>query len=120
MGHLLSEIRDVTDRSFPVDQAGHRVSLALRRFDDRSPIMVGDVVKSKRNTMPRQDVPDGDAEGDQGNWMRVSMGVYATEAKPNRKRTCTRQQQRVFMENDISEIGWIIGIHRRSEFAIAY
>ena len=85
MGHLLSEIRDVTDRSFPVDQAGHRVSLALRRFDDRSPIMVGDVVQSKRNTMPSQDVPDGDAEGDQGNWMRVSMGVYVTEAKPNRK-----------------------------------
>jgi hypothetical protein len=50
----------------------------------------------------------------------MSMGVYMTEAKPNRKRPCTRQQQWVFMENDISEIGWIIGIHRRSEFAIAY
>jgi hypothetical protein len=53
MRHLLSEIRDIADPALPIDQAGHRVTLALRRFDDRSPIMVGDVVEPKWNAMAR-------------------------------------------------------------------
>lgn len=63
MRNFLSEIRDVADPALPVDQVRHCVTLALRRVDDRSSIMVGNVVESKRNTMARQDVPDGDAEG---------------------------------------------------------
>lgn len=42
------------------------MTLAPGRFDDRRPIVVGDVVESKWNTMTRQDVPDGDAEGRPG------------------------------------------------------
>lgn len=62
-GHLLSEIRKVADPAFPVDQAGHRVALAFRGFDDRRSIMVRDVLEPKRNMVSGQDVPDGDAEG---------------------------------------------------------
>lgn len=75
MRHLLPEIRDVADPAFPVDQAGHRVPPALRRFDDRCALMVGDVVKAKRNAMARQDVPDRDAEGRPG---KLDEGEHAS------------------------------------------
>lgn len=73
MHDLLTEIRDIADPALPVDQARHCVAMPLRRVDDRRPIMVGDVLEAKRNAMAGQYVPDGNAEGDQGNWMSVSM-----------------------------------------------
>ena len=79
--HLLTEIRDVADSALPIDQAGHCVTLALRRFDDRSPIMVGDVVESKPNAMVRQDVPDRDAEWGPGKLDEGEHGTYMTDAK---------------------------------------
>ncbi len=81
MRHLLSEIRDVANPALPIDQAGHRMALALRRVDDRRPIMVGDVVKTKRNTMACQDVFDGDAEGGPRKLDESEHGAYMTEAK---------------------------------------
>ncbi len=66
------------------------MTLSLGRFDDRGTIMIGDVVEPKRNTMACQDMPDRDAEGDQGSWIRVSMGVYMKEARRNRKRLWVR------------------------------
>jgi len=62
------------------------MTLSLRRFDDRRPIMIGDIAEPKRNTMACQDVSDRDAEGRPRKWMRVSMEFYMTEAKRNRKR----------------------------------
>ena len=46
-----------------VDKAGYCMTFPLCRFDDRCSIMIGDIVKPKRNTMTFQDVPDRDAEG---------------------------------------------------------
>lgn len=63
MRHLLSEISEVADPALPIDQAGYRVTLALRGFNDWSSIMVRDVVEAKWNSMAGQDVSDGDAEG---------------------------------------------------------
>lgn len=63
MRHLLPRIHDVVDSALPIDEAGPRVASALRRCDNRRPIMVGDVMESKRNAMARQNVPDGDTEG---------------------------------------------------------
>ena len=60
---LLSKICDVADPSFPIEQTGYRMPLALRRFDDWISIMVVDVLEAKRNAMAGQDVLDGDAEG---------------------------------------------------------
>lgn len=85
MRDLLSEICDVADPALSIDQAGHRVTLALCRCDDRGPIMLGDVVKSKRNAMARQDVPDCDAEGGPKKLDEGEHGVYMTEARRNRK-----------------------------------
>lgn len=63
MRDLPAKIRDIADPALPVDQAEHRVATALRRVDDWSSIMVGDIVEAKRNAMVCQDVRDGDAEG---------------------------------------------------------
>lgn len=84
MRNFLSEISLVTDGVPPVDQAGHRVTLSLHRFDDRNPIMVGDIVKPKRNTMACQDVPDRDAEGRPRKLNEGEHGVLyeRSEAKP--------------------------------------
>ena len=84
--HLLSEVRDVADPASPVNQARCRMTLALRRCDDRCSIMVGDVVESKRNTMARQDVSDGDAEGGPRKLNEGEHGIYMMETKRNRKR----------------------------------
>jgi hypothetical protein len=83
--HLLPEIRQVADPALPVDQAGHRMPLTLRRFDDRSPIMVGDVVESERNTMARQDVSDCDTERGPRKLNQGDHGTYMKEANRNRK-----------------------------------
>lgn len=88
MRHLLPKIRDVTDPSLPVEQAGHRVTLAFRRFDDRSSVMVGDIMESKWNAMARQDVPDRDAEWGPGKLDEGEHRAYMTEAKRNRKIAC--------------------------------
>ncbi len=57
--------------------------------------MIGDVLESKRNTMARQDVPDGDAEGGPGKLDEGEHGVYMTDAKRNskvtRKQRCLRR-----------------------------
>ena len=63
MRNLLSEVRSITNGLLPVDKAGHRMTLSLRRFDDRRPIMIGNIAEPKRNTMACQDAPDRDAEG---------------------------------------------------------
>ncbi len=63
MRDLLAKIRDIADPALPVDQAGHRMPLALGCCDDWSSIMVGDVVESERNMLARQNVPDRNAEG---------------------------------------------------------
>ena len=70
--------------------------------------MVGDVVESERNMLARQDVPDGDAEGGPRKLDEGEHGVYMTEAKRNRKRPCTLQLLRVFMDIEISKVGKII------------
>jgi hypothetical protein len=93
MRHLLTEIRDIADPAFPVDQAGTRVTLALRRFDDRRPIMVGDVVEAKRNAMAGQDVPDRDAEVRPRKLYEGEHETYMTEAKRDSK--VTRKQRRL-------------------------
>ena len=49
-----------------VNKAGHCITLPLCRFDDRGSIMVGDIVKPKRNTMACQDVSERGAEGRPG------------------------------------------------------
>lgn len=85
MRSFLSEIRDVADPALPVDQARHCVTLALRRVDDRRPIMVGDVVEFKRNTMARQDVLDRDAEGGPRKLDQGEHGVYMKEVGGNFK-----------------------------------
>ncbi len=80
MRNLLPEIREVTNAALPVDQAGHRVALTFCRFNDQGSIMVGDIVKPKRNTMAGQDVPDRDAEGRPRKLDQGEHGVYMTEA----------------------------------------
>ena len=106
--HLLSEIRKVTDPTFPVDQPGHRVTLALCRFDDRCSIMVGDVVEAKRNTMARQDVPDRDAEGGPRELDEGEQGTYMTESKRNRKiaRRPSRLRPLPFRRRAESAVAW--------------
>ena len=81
MRNLLSEIRDIADPALPIDQAGHRVALALGCCDDWISMMVGDVVEAKRNTMARQNVPDRNAEEGQGNRIRVSRGEIYDESE---------------------------------------
>ncbi len=85
MGNFLSEVRDIADPALPVDQAGHRMPLALRRVDDRSPIMAGDVVASKRNAMARQDMADCDAEGGPRKLDEGEYGGYMNEGMKNCK-----------------------------------
>lgn len=107
--YLLSEIRDIADRSLPVDQAGHRMALAFRGFDDRRSIMVGDVLDPKRNMVSGQDVPDGDGEGGPRKLDKGEHGTFMKEAKRNRK--CPMDvSQRVLMENDIRKYGGVISV----------
>ncbi len=81
MRDLLAKIRDVANPARPVDQAGHPVSPALRRVNDRSSIMVGDAMESKRNAMARQDMSDGDAARGPEKLNQCEHGAYMSEAK---------------------------------------
>lgn len=83
--------------------------MPLRRIDDRRPIMVGDVLEAKRNTMARQDVPDCDAEGGPRKLDEGEHGTYMKEArgKPQAANSMSQQLQ-VFLEFDVSELGVII------------
>ena len=83
MRYLPAKIRDIADPALPVDQAEHRVATALRRVDDWSSIMVGDIVEAKRNAMVCQDVRDGDAEGGPRKLDEGEYGAYMTEAWRN-------------------------------------
>ena len=62
------------------------MTLTFCRFDDRGSIMVGDIMKPKRNTMACQDVSERDAEGGPGKLDEGEHGAYMTEAERNRKR----------------------------------
>ena len=62
------------------------MALALRRCDDWSPIMIGDVVQAKRNTMERQDVSDGDAEGGPRKLDEGEHRTFMTETRKIHKR----------------------------------
>jgi len=102
--HLLSEIREVADAALPVDQAGHRMALTIRRFDDGSSIMVGDVVEAKWNAMAGQDVPDGDAERGPRKLDEGEHGAFMKETKRNHK----------YPENITSGPAWVTdegGVH---------
>ncbi len=83
MRNLLSEIRGIADSALPIDEAGDGMALALRRVDNWSPVVVGDVVESKRDTMAYKNVPDGDAEGGPRKLDQCKRGTYMKEAKRN-------------------------------------
>ena len=82
---LLPKVRYIADPALPVDQAGNRVSPALRRGDDRRPIMVGDVAQLEGNVMAFQDVPDRDAERRPGKLDQREHAGYMNEGIRNFK-----------------------------------
>ena len=61
-GDLLTEISDIADSLLPIDQTGHRVATSVRGFNNGASLMIGDVAQPKRDAVPSEDMPYGDAE----------------------------------------------------------
>ena len=101
-GDLLSKVSDIADGLLPVDHAGHRVATSVRGFNNGASLVIGDVAQPKRDAVPSEDMPHGDAERRPGKLNEREHGVYMTETDRN------------FNIRDRLEMKW------RSESAIAW
>lgn len=82
---FLVPFRHIADPALPVDEAGNGVAGSLRRSDDRSAIMKGNVVQCERNVMVVQDVLDRDAERRPGELNQREHAGYMNEGMKNCK-----------------------------------